>query len=141
MIWNLPFDELLNMFLTGPVKIRGFADDACLLIKGIDKRTIMSIAQKAVDQVTQWGTSNGLTFGAAKTVVVLFNTRHKDESLVLLTVDGLEIPFSDSSTYLGIELHKKLSFSSHIPAKCKKAKRLLTKLKQRIGQLWGPHPS
>ena len=56
--WNLAFDELLNMFNVGQVHIKEFADDAALLICGRDPHTLAQIAQRAIDRVHRWGTSN-----------------------------------------------------------------------------------
>jgi hypothetical protein len=140
VIWNLAFDELLDMFDEGPVKVTGFADDAGLLITGPDPQSLADIGQKAVDKAVDWGHKNGLTFGAAKTVIVLFKGRGKCKMPKPMKVDGITIEYSKTVKYLGITLDDKLTFNEHIKDKVKKGKGLLMKTKQAIGQLWGPSP-
>ena len=70
--WNIDFDDLLNLFNQGPVHIKGFADDAALLVCGKDLFTLVHLMQTALDKALRWGLSRGLSFSAAKTVIVLF---------------------------------------------------------------------
>jgi ribonuclease HI len=140
VVWNLAFDELLDIFKTGPVKIVGFADDAALLITGPDPVTLAGLGQTAVNKAVNWGKSNGLEFGAAKTVAVLFRGSDRVKMPEPLKVANQEIPYSKAVTYLGIKLDYKLTFSDHIRDKIKKGKGLLMKTKLAIGKLWGPSP-
>jgi hypothetical protein len=130
VVWNLAFDELLKMFNTGPVKIVGFADDAALLITGPDPQTLAGLGQAAVNKAVDWGKSNGLTFGAAKTVTVLFRGSDRIKLPRPLKIDGHDFNYSNTVNYLGIKLDHKLSFSAHITDKC-----LLMKIKLAIGKL------
>jgi ribonuclease HI len=141
VIWNLAFDELLDIFNTGPVKVVGFADDAALLITGPDPHTLADLGQTAVNKAVDWGKANGLTFGAAKTITVLFRGSGKITLPRPLRIDGQTIDYSDTVKYLGITLDNKLTFSYHINEKIRKAKGLLMKIKLAIGQLWGPSPA
>lgn len=141
VIWNLAFDELLDIFKTGPVKCVGFADDAALLISGPDPHTLAALGQTAVNKAVNWGRKNGLTFGSDKTVAVLFRGSGKVTMPKPLKIDGHTIDFTDTVTYLGIKLDCKLTFSEHITDKIKKAKGLLMKIKLAVGKLWGPSPT
>ena len=60
LIWNLAFDDLLNLFNTGPVHIKGFADDAALLICGKDPHTLVHRMQIALNKAYSWGVLKGL---------------------------------------------------------------------------------
>ena len=53
-------------------------------------------------------------------------------------LNNIELDFSKSVYYLGVELDSKLNFNIHIQNKVKKAKRLLMLLKNNIGKLWDP---
>ena len=141
VVWNLAFDELLDLFSTGPVKIIGFADDAALVILGQDLSTMRDLAQIAINKAVKWGNKNGLTFGAAKTVAVVFASTKIPKLPKPLMVDGQEVQYSEEVKYLGVTLDSKLSFQSHISLKIKKAKNLIFNIKKAIGQLWGPSPA
>ena len=140
LIWNTAFDSLLDLFTEGPVEIMGFADDAALVIRGIDPPSMRDLIQNAVNVATDWGADNGLTFGPSKTVAVVFTRKRNVPELKPLKVKGVEIPYSTSAKYLGITLDRKLDFKQHITGKVKKAKSLLHKFRNAAGHLWGPSP-
>ena len=60
LIWNLGFDGLLDLFDKGPVRIKGFADDAALLVSGRDPYTLVQIMQTALIKAKTWGDQHGL---------------------------------------------------------------------------------
>ena len=141
LVWNLSFDSLLKSYQNGPIDATGFADDCALLMTGIDPEVLTDLGTKAIKKAFKWGAKRGLTFGASKTVIVLFHRKNKVTMPEPIKVDGLEIPFSESAKYLGIELDSKLNYNKHITEKLKKSKRLLYALSNAIGQLWGPSPA
>ena len=72
IIWNISFDDFLNLFRTGPVRALGYADDGSLVVCGPDPHTLISLLQKALNKALNWGTRAGLTFSLEKTVAVVF---------------------------------------------------------------------
>ena len=52
MLWNLVFDDLLEKFKKGRVRIVGFADDGALLIHGKSLGILYRLAQKAIDKAS-----------------------------------------------------------------------------------------
>ena len=77
----MPFNKLLELFRTGPTHGLGFADDIGLLICGPDPSTLASALQIAINKAQRWGKENGITFGAAKTVVVVFSHKRNPTKL------------------------------------------------------------
>ena len=71
-MWNLVFDDLLDRFNSGPAHIKGFADDAAIILRGPDIHTLIEWGQETISQVLDFGHENGLEFGADKTEVVVF---------------------------------------------------------------------
>ena len=123
IVWNLAFDELLDRGNQGAVTMIGFADDACIIARGIDPETVRSIAQDAVDKAVMWGREVGLQFNAKKTAAMVFTNKRKKPKIRNLKVAGQEIEYVDSTRYLGIELDDKLNFKVHIRSNFAKAKR------------------
>ena len=140
LLWNLAFDQFLSLYDTGPVKVTGFADDALLLIKGIDHNTLVSQMQIALDKALKWGREDGLKFSHPKTVVVMFHRKYNYQYTKQLQMGGIKLPFSEEAKYLGITLDHKLSWNIHISHKIKQAKANLMRLRAGIGTFWGPSP-
>ena len=142
VIWCLIFDSLLGLFKTGPIRARGYADDGCLLIKGPDPSTMVSIMQQGLEKVQKWAEEQKLLLSPSKTVAMIFHRKSKKTFIQPknLKLNGVEIEYSQSTKYLGILLDTKLCWKNHIEMKIQKAKRHLMMLKQSIGIRWGPQP-
>ncbi len=50
------FDSFLNLF-SAPVAVKGFADDAALLVRGKDPDTLVDLMQAALKTAAMWGTT------------------------------------------------------------------------------------
>ena len=132
---------MLLLFKQGPVRALGYADDGSLVVCGKDPHTIISLLQKAINKVTNWGRMNGLSFSPSKTVAVVFGKTMKQVTkFPSLTIDGEKIVFSSSVKYLGVTIDAKLQFKQHVTDKCKKATRMLMAARGLIGKLIGPSP-
>ncbi len=139
LIWNLIMDTFLSQYRKGPIKVLGYADDILLYVAGIDPTSMGEILQTGIDSVVEWGQLNGLSFNPKKTKMVLFTKRRKF-SPPIVKLEGEPLELSDSFKYLGIEIHRKLSWSRHITERINKCKSLLIKSKGLIGQNWGLTP-
>jgi hypothetical protein len=137
-MWGITFDSLLALFDAGPIKAFGFADDLALILGGCVPKILVGIIQEAVDMAVGWGLENGLIFGPAKTVMVLFSRGQKVPKTPSLAMSGARIEVSSEVKYLGIILDRKLEYREHIRSKIRKAKGLLMKVKKAVGVLWGP---
>ena len=140
LLWNLAFDGLLRKFDRGPVRAIGYADDAALLIKGIDLPTMSSIMQEALQTAEKWSKRAHLSFSPQKSVVVFFTRKRRPPVLPQLRLGGQTLQRVDQVKYLGIVLDQRLSWTPHIDQKIAKAKRLLMTLLSGMGRLWGPKP-
>ena len=125
LLWNIVFDEMLDIFRTGPVRALGYADDGSLLVCGKDPHTLVSLLQAGLDKVTKWGQENGLNFSPTKTVAVVFGAR-KTKSFPTLRLNGQTLRYSTSVKYLGVLIDNRLQFRQHIQDRCKKACLLYT---------------
>ncbi len=141
LIWNLIMDGFLSKYKKGPVKALGYADDVLLYVAGRIPNTLVELLQPALTEVLDWGASNGLTFNPSKTSVVLFTkrrTKFRVERPLLLGNTALS--FSDSLRYLGVEIHRSLSWGRHLTARANNCKFLLMKCKNIVSQKWGMSP-
>ena len=139
-IWNLVFESFLQLFHTGPVKVVGCADDAGLVVEGTEPTQMAVQMQEAINKALEWGNSNGLSFNASKTEIILFTRKRKFHVPQAINMLGQEVPYVSHAKYLGVWLDSKLSWTFHLNKKIKSTKALLNQSKAAIGKLWGPSP-
>ena len=139
LAWNLAIDHILHKFNKEPFTTVGFADDLCIILRGIDCNVMMELLQPFVDDVINECANLGLSINEKKTEVVLF-TRKRLKEPKKLKVNKVPIEFSKGAKYLGVYLDDKLSFKKHIDDKISKCKKHLFALKSVIGKKWGLNP-
>ena len=137
--WNLAFDEILDIINDGTFRGIGFADDANIIIRGVDLPTLFSLMQAKIAEIMQWSQKFGLTFCPKKTVAVLF-THKRPKKIPTLKMLGQNIPMSKTVKYLGVILDSRLSFRAHIVSKIKEAKGVLMRTRNRLTTTRGPSP-
>ncbi len=140
LVWNLIMDGFLSQFKKGPVKALGYADDILLYIQGSNPVIMGELLQPVINSVLWWGKENGLSFNPKKTSMVLF-TRRRGFSPPIVTMGGDRLGLNDSFRYLGVEIHRSLSWNKHITARVNKCRGLLFKCKQIISRSWGLTPT
>ena len=138
MIWNLVFESFLKELNEGPIKARAFADDATLLVKGHDPNCLVDLMQESLKKAVAWGEPHGLTFVPEKTIAIFFHRKYKFVEPKKLKINGLSIDYSSVVKYLGIYLDSKLTFKHHLDKKISAAKKLLMRIKNAVGTMWGP---
>ena len=112
--------------------IRIFADDT-LVYRPITNPNDMTILQTDLDNLFQWGQSNGMLFNAKKSNIVSFGK--------CLPINNYPINYHlgntplltcDTVKYLGVYLSKDNKWNTHIEYVCMKASRILGLLKNTI---------
>ena len=140
LVWNLIMDTLISNFGMSSVNIVAYADDVLLIVVGKDRHTMARLMQTALDKVMEWGDANGLVFNPSKTQTVMFTRSRKIELDPPLVIKGKQLEYSDTMTYLGVTLQKRLSFTHHIQSKLKTTRKLLNITRSVVGQRWGLSP-
>ena len=138
LMWLLGFEGFLELFPDkGRIRIIGFADDAILVIRGPNPVTLVKFMQIALNKTVDWGRKNELEFSPQKTVVVMFTRKRKKVDYPRLCMGNFEIPYSKQVKYLGVWMDSKLSWRFHVNKKLAAAKKLLYKLRNVTGRIWG----
>ncbi len=140
LIWNLIMDSLLSQFKGDSVKIIGYADDILLYVTGRIPKVMTELIQSSLNKVIDWGRTNGLSFNPSKTQTVMFSRNKRRTTLPTLHMEGMALEYKESFKYLGLDIHRCLSWSKHIISRTDKGKFLLTKCKSVISQKWGLTP-
>ncbi len=85
------------MTTSGPAQIKGFADDAAILLQGPDIHTLIEQGQEAMNRALLFGNANGFEFGAEKTEAVIFTQKRvKTSDLPHLQMGNSLLEYSES---------------------------------------------
>ena len=140
LVWNIIMDSLLSTFKLDAIKVLGYADDIVIYVIGNTPSVMQEIIQPGPERVVEWGIQNGLTFNPHKTSAVWFSRGH-GTPVSNIYLQGVKLNFSESFRYLGVEIHKKLSWHKHVTERANKCKALLMKCRNLVHKAWGLSPS
>ena len=108
-----------DIFLATNIKLRLFADDACLSYQHCDSDHVNAVINRELGKIDEWLCKNRLFINYSKTKFLLFNRTAK-KSEFSVKVNGFVIEQSENIKYLGLILDDKLNWKAHL--KCLKSK-------------------
>lgn len=139
--WIIAFNKAMEIINQYGIKGTGFADDCSLLLHRENPNHAVSILNRVLEELTDWGRSVGLKFNPLKTVAMYFTRSNKEKQILKIKVDGYEVEYSSETRYLGVQLDYKLSWGPHFNKVAKRAKQYLMQLMGTLSKRWGPKPS
>lgn len=119
-LWNVFYDDLLELDMPQGVQLIAFADDVCVLGIARTGDAATALLNPVLETVSRWMRLNGLELAPAKSEAIVL-TRKKIFSNPELFVEGQSIPVKRSLRYLGVELDSRLTFSNHVEQASRKA--------------------
>ena len=122
-LFNILMENLLHIQLPEGVQVFIFADDICVVSRGIAKAARM---QRALNSIANKCNELGLKINSTKTVAMAIKTQTPNKKLQLL---GQSINWVKETMYLGVIIDTKLSFNSQIQLLKNKAKTRLGPIK------------
>lgn len=140
MLWNIMYNDILNVKIPHGATVIGFADDIAIVIVAKTIQEIEVAANEAVTAVGAWLHSVGLQLAEHKTEAVLISSRKAVES-VSVNVGIHTIQSKDAIKYLGVILDRRLSFSAHLKYAGAKASRSYSALARMLPNVGGPRSS
>lgn len=140
LLWNILLDPLLQSMDSSPVHVQAFADDILLIATGKTGKEIDDKLNPTLEKIAQWGTYNKLRFAAHKTQALLITKKLKYEK-PRLTLNNVEIEFSDRLKILGLTLDRNMNFLPHIEAVTSKAVNIYKALSRTARAHWGLNTS
>ena len=102
-----------DIFSATEVKLRLFADDACLSYQHSDPDFVNSVVNRELSKIDVWLRANKLFINYSKTKFLLFNRTAKKCDFNVM-VNGFVIEQSESVKYLGVVLDDKLNWRAHL---------------------------
>lgn len=139
-LWNVFYDELLDMETPHGVQLVAFADDVCVLGISRSGESATTLMNPVLGAVANWMNTNGLQLAPAKTEAIVLTRKHLFNDPEL-TVEGHAVPVKRTMRYLGVELDTRLLFTTHVhqaSAKASESARAIGRLMPNIG---GPSQS
>ena len=129
------YDDFLRMDLLASMKIVGFADDALIVCAADDIRILELRINKSLWRVNGWLDARGLEMALEKSEALLVTDRRSLYPWRIM-LGELEVQWSRSLKYMGMQLDRRLSFGEHLKIAAAKAiqfKDNLARLMQSIG--------
>ncbi|XP_041449660.1 LOW QUALITY PROTEIN: uncharacterized protein LOC121404391, partial [Drosophila obscura] len=141
LLWNKAVNKILcDLEGGGGCKVVAYEDDVAIIFSGKFPQTLCDLMTAKLARLSEWTESRGLGINPSKTELVLFTTKYKIPSLNPPILNGCRLSFSDSASYLGLVIDKKLSWNLSIKDRVKKATIALYTCKKAIGLKWGMNP-
>ena len=107
------YDDFLRMDLPAGMTIVGFVDDALVMCAADDARILELRINASFWRVKRWLDTRGLEMALEKTEALLVTDR-RSYNLPQIVLGGLEVQWSRSLKYFGVQLDRRLSFGEHL---------------------------
>ena len=135
------YDDFLRMDLPAGTTIIGFADDAvvaCAAAGAADDIRILELRiNESLWRLKRWLDARGLEMALEKTEALLATNRRSFSPPQIL-LGGLEVQWSRSLKYLGMQLDRRLSFGEHLKIVSAKAIECGANLARLMPNIGGP---
>lgn len=119
---NILFSILLNDLpdFVASGKIFMYADDVAAVITAKTQIELEERLNDTASELAQWFTRNGLALNLKKTHFVQFSISGRPTNKLCVVINGEPIQQVESTTFLGFEIDRGLTWSSHIDKLCSK---------------------
>ena len=131
MLGPLLFSIYINGITETSISVNSYrflyADDV-LLYRGIaEPKEDLSKVQSDIDELERWSEEQLLQMNPSKCKYMIVSKKHRinPSEGVLLRFGGTTLGEVESFKYLGVLLHKHLTWSEHISSVCNKARQIL----------------
>lgn len=139
-LWNILYDELLEIEQPDGIQLLAFADDVAIVASAMNEEILMNKVNTSLCRVTSWMEKRKLQAVPEKTEAVIFTTRRKTEP-IFFTMYNKQVFPTTAIKYLGVWLDNKMTFKTHIDKVIKKAEKSLTALTSLMPNVGGPRSS
>ena len=136
LLWNILYDNLLQLRLPNDCYIQAFADDAFLIVSHENLDICENRANKALEKISKWGEDNKIEFNPSKTQAMLVTKRRKTRQIDL-KMKGVTIDIVKHMKYLGVIIENKNKWNKHLDLISNKTRRLYHQILRTTGKEWG----
>ena len=144
ILFNILMHDLPKK-LSSKVTLLQYADDLCMwtnvnIKKNTNSRTLNYIRrfyQRELDNLNGYIESNGLSFSAEKTNMIVFSSGSDPKNVPEFKLNGKLLEYKQVVKFLGIFLTSKLTWNVHLEYMLNKARKSINFLKLISKQTWG----
>jgi hypothetical protein len=135
-LWNIMFDDLLQIELPENSELQAYCDDTGAIITGNDINKIEEIANQVLEKLQNWGINHKIEFNPNKTKAILFTNR-RNYTKPKIFMNSINIDVVNELKYLGLIIDRKLNFIKHVEYITDKCLRKIHKLSIIAKNTWG----
>ena len=106
-----------------------FTDDTTLFKSHSDPKYLTWCMEHDLAILSDWFKANKLTLNTNKSVGIFFNHTNHNLKLTNVMVNEVQLPFVDSTKFLGVWVDSKLKWNMHV-------EKLIMKMHRGLGMLW-----
>ena len=142
VFWNVDSQEMqerLTETKSVTTETKAFADDTATAAVGKDEHVLADQIQQSANVMVKWAKDNGLKYNAGKCKVMLFSRRRNPDKPKIY-INNQEVEYVSHYKYLGLTLHEKMSWKTHIENITKKATNTYMQCRSMLGSTWGLSP-
>lgn len=144
LLWLLIADTVLNLNQGKDVRKQAFADDFILKLRALTEQELIDLANDIIIKFQQWAAENDLTINWGKTELLYLNRkkthnlpRPDSHKLQGIKFSDMELQPQDKIKYLGLIIHKNLSWETHCDNQIKKIQKSFRSLGLMTTKSWG----
>lgn len=113
LLFLIYINNVHELSLNGDITL--YADDTCLFYFGASIHTILSHAQKDLNNLFSWFQHNLLTINISKTCYIIFKAKNKPiPNYDPPKINNVELQEKNSEKYLGLHIDSCLTWNTHI---------------------------
>ena len=136
VLWNIAYDDVLELTMPEGVKSVAYADDLALVITARNEPAMEAKANEALRRIGQWMGRNHLALAPEKSEAVLLIGKKRCGPLNI-QLEGYNIIQKKEAKYLGIMLDRAMTGSAHVRYVCCKASKVVADLSRLMPRTGG----
>ncbi|KAF0724112.1 Uncharacterized protein FWK35_00024075 [Aphis craccivora] len=119
-LWNVAYDDLLNLSVPPGVQLVGFANELAVVGRSKTSAELEGKINIALEAIDSWMASHGHELAHKKSEAVML-TRKRSYTRPVLRIGSHHTELKKEILYLGVRLDTKLTFVDHVRAAASKA--------------------
>lgn len=139
-LWNVAYDDLLQMAMPDGTFLVGYADDVAAVITARSIELAQLRLNQVMRRVSGWMDDHRLQLALEKTEIVIL-TRRRIPTCVPFAVGTSEVASTRSAKYLGVTIDSGMTFAAHIRRVSEKAAQNTKMLSRLMANVGGPRPA
>lgn len=136
-LWNVAYDELLELEMPEGVSLQGYADDLAILIATRNVELAQLKLNIAMRRISAWMVGRWMHLAPTKTEIVVL-TKKRIDPIVSFRIGEELVESKPAAKYLGVMIDSKLTFGQHMRQTANKAMVMVANLSRIMANTNGP---